>query len=149
VDTAEAFDDEIFWKEGVGIVTPHRAQRSLVVRLLKAAFPSTNPDLIDGAVDTVERFQCGERHFILISFGAGDPDLISDEEAFLLQLERTNVAISRAKAKCVVLISDELISHLPQDKRVIQTSRAIKMYVDEFCRSQKVLSVPWRNNENR
>jgi len=146
---AEPFDEEKFWKEGVGIVTPHRAQRSLIVRLLKATFPSTNPDLIDGAVDTVERFQGGERQLILISFGAGDPDLISDEEAFLLQLERTNVAISRAQAKCVVLISDELISHLPQDKRVIETSRAIKMYVDEFCRSQKVLSVPWRNDEDR
>jgi hypothetical protein len=29
-----------------------------------------------------------------------DTDVISGEEEFLLQLERTNVAISRAMAKC-------------------------------------------------
>jgi AAA domain len=136
------FDEETFWKKGVGVVTPHRAQRSMIVRMLKAQFPTTDPKLIDDAVDTVERFQGGQRQTIIISFGVGDPDLIADEEAFLLQLERTNVAISRAQAKCVVLISDELVHHLPNEKEVIETARAIKRYVEDFCRNRKAVTVP-------
>lgn len=49
-------------------------------------------------IDTVERFQGGERDTIIVSFGVGDTDIIEGEEEFLLQLERTNVAISRARA---------------------------------------------------
>lgn len=136
------FDDDSFWKKGIGVVTPHRAQRSLIVRILKELFPKADPKLIDQAVDTVERFQGGQRQTIIISFGVGDPDLIADEEAFLLQLERTNVAISRSRAKCVTLISDELACHLPNDKEVIITARAIKSYVDDFCRNKKLLALP-------
>ena len=82
-------------------------------------------------MDTVERFQGGQRDTIIISFGVGDPDLIADEESFLLQLERTNVAISRARAKCVVVISEDLAYHLPSDRETIQTSKAVKAYVSD------------------
>jgi superfamily I DNA and/or RNA helicase len=87
-----------------------------------------------GPAPTVERFQGGQRDAIIISFGVGDPDLISDEESFLLQLERTNVAISRARAKCVLLISEDLAYHLPSDRETILTSKAVKTYVSDFCR---------------
>lgn len=143
------FDDDSFWRKGIGVVTPHRAQRSLVVRMLKGLFPKTDPRLIDEAVDTVERFQGGQRQTIIISFGVGDPDLIADEEAFLLQLERTNVAISRSRAKCVTLISDELAYHLPHDKEVITTARAIKSYVDDFCRKRKSIALPDTSSSTR
>ncbi|HVV53322.1 MAG TPA: AAA domain-containing protein [Polyangia bacterium] len=123
-----------FWERGVGIVTPHRAQRALIVRRLRETFPDHDPRLIDAAVDTVERFQGGQRDTIIISFGVGDPDLISQEETFLLQLERTNVAISRARAKCILVISEDLAYHLPSDRETIETSRAVKTYVSEFCR---------------
>lgn len=133
---------DTFWDSGVGIVTPHRAQRALVVRRLREIFPTHNVQKIDAAVDTVERFQGGQRDTIIISFGVGDPDLISDEESFLLQLERTNVAISRARAKCVLLISEDLAYHLPSDRETIQTSKAVKTYVSDFCRQTTEVEAP-------
>jgi hypothetical protein len=48
-------------------------------------------------------------------------------------LERTNVAISRAMAKCIVVMPTSLAGHIPQDKRALETAHAIKGYVDEFC----------------
>ena len=134
-DTPEhaSWDDESFWTKGLGIVTPHRAQRAQVVQSLLQAFPSVDPNLIESAVDTVERFQGSERHTIIISFGVGDPDVIRGEERFLLQLERTNVAISRAMAKCVVFLSDEVAYHLPDDRRTAATAHALKGIVDEWC----------------
>jgi len=122
----------------IGIVTPHRAQRALVVRELRELFPSDPPDLIDAAVDTVEKFQGGQRHSIIVTFGVGDADVIAGEEAFLMQLERTNVAISRAMAKCIVIMPMTLAGHVPQDKKALETAHAIKDYVEEFCNTEVI-----------
>lgn len=144
-----AYDAEAFWNQGVGIVTPHRAQRALIVRRLREVFPSHDPQIIDAAVDTVERFQGGQRDTIIISFGVGDPDLISEEESFLLQLERTNVAISRARAKCILVISEDLAYHLPSDRETIATSKAVKTYVSEFCRESTDADVVSNGQQRR
>jgi superfamily I DNA and/or RNA helicase len=95
-------------------------------------------------VDTVERFQGGERHTIIVTFGVADVDVIGGEEAFLMQLERTNVAISRAMAKCIVVMPDALAAHIPEDKRALATAYALKDYVEEFCncRVDSTLSTP-------
>lgn len=132
--------NEWFWGEGVGIVTPHKAQKALISRLLYEVFPE-HKYYIDDAIDTVERFQGGQRKFIIVSFGVGDPDIIIQEEEFLLNLNRTNVAISRAEDKVLVLISDELVHHLPDDKGIIKTSKAIKNYVHQYCLNAKKYSV--------
>ena len=131
------WDNESFWSRGLGVVTPHRAQRAQVIQALLRAFPDVNPDWIDGAVDTVERFQGGERHTIIISFGVGDPDVIRGEERFLMQLERTNVAISRAMGKCIVLMSDEVANHIPEDRRAAETAHALRGIVDEWCTARE------------
>ncbi|MGY1512270.1 DEAD/DEAH box helicase [Aeromonas hydrophila] len=121
-----------FWKGSIGIVTPHRAQRALVIQELENLWPA-EANLIADAVDTVERFQGGERHTIIVTFGVADVDIIGGEEAFLMQLERTNVAVSRAMAKCIVVMPDALAAHIPEDKRALQTAYALKNYVEEFC----------------
>lgn len=131
-----------FWTETVGIVTPHRAQRAAVIRLLRKVFPADEGALIESAVDTVERFQGGERDLILVSFGVGDPDVIEAEEEFLLGLNRTNVAISRARAKAIVFVSDDLSYHLPDDADIVRTARAIKGFVHQYCDRTQRFDVP-------
>lgn len=128
---------DVFWNECIGIVTPHRAQRALVVRELMGLFPTDPGELINSAVDTVEKFQGGQRHTVIVTFGVGDADVIQGEEAFLMQLERTNVAVSRAMAKCVVIMPKSLAGHVPQDKKALMTAHALKDYVDEFCSHQQ------------
>lgn len=130
---------EHFWGKCVGVVTPHRAQRALIIRELESLFP-LEKNLIDEAVDTVERFQGGERHTILVSFAVADMDIIGGEEAFLMQLERTNVAISRAMAKCIVVMPDTLAAYIPEDKRALATAFALKDYIEEFCNIRKDLT---------
>lgn len=129
-----AFTDDEFFRWGLGIVTPHKAQKALVLRKLTELFPNADPEIVFSAVDTVERFQGSERDTIIVSYGVGDTDIIEGEEEFLLQLERTNVAISRAKAKCIVLMPKSLAYHLPTDQAAAETSFALKSYLEEFCK---------------
>jgi hypothetical protein len=136
-----AYSEDAFFESGIGIVTPHKAQKALVVRKLLELFPKANPKAVFESVDTVERFQGGERDTIIVSFGVGDTDIIEGEEEFLLQLERTNVAISRARAKCIVLMPKSLAYHLPTDEKAAATSIALKSYLDEFCANRKAVTI--------
>jgi superfamily I DNA and/or RNA helicase len=130
-----------FFDYGIGIVTPNKAQKALVVRKLLELFPNADPEKVFESVDTVERFQGGERNIVIVSFGVGDTDIIEGEEEFLLQLERTNVAVSRARAKCIVLMPKSLAYHLPSDEKAAETSIALKSYLEEFCIQRKAIII--------
>ena len=125
----------------IGVVTPHKAQRALVLSELKPMFPNVTAEAMTEAVDTVEKFQGGERHTIIVSFGVGDIDIIQGEEFFLLQLERINVAVSRAEAKCIVVMPKSLAYHLPSERRTLKTAKAIKSYLETFCNQRQSVDI--------
>lgn len=124
---------DLLFQKMVGIVTPHKAQRALILNELRTLFPTASRDDLTDAVDTVEKFQGGQRQTIIVSFGVGDVDIIGGEEFFLLQLQRINVAVSRAEAKCIVVMPKSLAYHLPTDKKTLKTAKAIKSYLESFC----------------
>ena len=59
-----------------------------------------------------------------------------------MQLERTNVAVSRAMTKCIVLMPFTLAYHLPADSQVSKSAKAIKSYSEEFCANQQQFLQP-------
>jgi superfamily I DNA and/or RNA helicase len=93
---------------GIGVVVPHRAQRAL----LRVRFPALARA---NAIDTVERFQGGERDVIVVSATASDPDYILGEADFLLNPNRLTVALSRPRRKLIVLASGVLLRLLTSD----------------------------------
>jgi superfamily I DNA and/or RNA helicase len=94
--------------DGLGVVVPHRAQRAL----LQDFFPHL---AAYEAIDTVERFQGGERDVIIVSATASDPDFVLAEADFLLDSNRLNVAISRPRKKLVVVASRSITGLLVSD----------------------------------
>ncbi len=90
---------------GIGIVVPHRAQKAV----LQNRFPVLARA---GAIDTVERFQGGERDLIIVSATASDPDYIAGESEFLLNPNRFNVALSRPRCKLIVLASSSIFQFI-------------------------------------
>jgi len=91
----------------VAIVTPHRAQRTLLQKQLKEF--GKEVDLID----TVERLQGGERPVVIFSATVSDPAAIASNVEFILDLNRSNVAFSRAKQRLIVICSEELLNFIP------------------------------------
>ena len=132
-----------FWQRGIGIVTPHRAQQALIVARLQQLFgPLGAPnEMIRDAVDTVERFQGQQRDVIIASFALGDQDAIKDEDEFLMSLNRFNVMTSRARAKLITLVTQEVVNHLSGELDVLRQSRLLKVFVESFCSNSRPMSL--------
>lgn len=93
----------------VAIITPHRAQRTLLQTSL-SRFAST----VD-VIDTVERLQGGERPTVIFSATVSDPSAIAANVEFILDLNRSNVAFSRSQQRLIVICSEELLNFIPAD----------------------------------
>jgi DNA replication ATP-dependent helicase Dna2 len=89
--------------EEIGVVTPYRAQVAAVRQRLERIAPSREPPV---TVDTVDRFQGGERRVVLLSFGGRAPEgpYMRGRE-FLADPNRLNVALTRAQRK-LILVGD-------------------------------------------
>lgn len=97
--------------ETVAVVTPHRAQRALL-RTELAGLP--NAKAIK-TIDTVERLQGGECPTVVVSATASDPSSISTNVEFILDLNRSNVAFSRAQQRLVVVCAESLLDYIPPE----------------------------------
>lgn len=93
----------------IAVMTPHRAQRSLLK--LRLAAHSRSVDVID----TVERMQGGERPTVIVSATASDPSAIATNVEFILDLNRSNVAFSRAQDRLIVVCSNSILDHIPAE----------------------------------
>ncbi|MCA1817274.1 MAG: AAA family ATPase [Acidobacteria bacterium] len=93
-------------ERGVGVVVPHRAQKSL----LQARVPQ-----LRDSVDTVERFQGGERDLVVVSATVSDREFARAESDFLLEPRRLTVAVSRPRRKLVVVASRAVFDLIPSD----------------------------------
>lgn len=100
----ELLDPNDFFRKGVGVVTPHRAQQAAIYDRLDRVLPAeVDRNDLFATIDTVERFQGQEKTLMIASFGLGDADQIAAEETFLYSLNRFNVAASRAQAKFIAI----------------------------------------------
>lgn len=111
VQITEAYFNSLQKRQGVKsslfIVTPHHRQRCTIkLRLLHHI---SNPE-IDLQIDTVERMQGKEAELVIVCFGFLDISEIKQESAFLFDFNRWNVAVSRAKCKVIVILTDEMLN---------------------------------------
>lgn len=92
------------------ILTPHRAQRSL----LKTKLANYYENAVD-VIDTVEKVQGGERDNVIVSATASNPSAIGKTVEFILSLNRSNVAFSRVKKRLIVVCSKTLLDYIPKE----------------------------------
>ena len=121
--------------DGLGIVVPHRAQRAA----LQQAFPELCViDPISGlpvrsAIDTVERFQGGERTVIMVSATESDRAYLLASSTFLLDPRRLTVAVSRAKRKMILVASRSIFSLFSPDEETFANALLWKNLLLRTC----------------
>jgi len=120
---------------GLGVVVPHRAQRAA----LQQAFPWLSVlDPATGlpgrsAVDTVERFQGGERTVVLVSATESDRGYLLAAAGFLLDPRRLTVAVSRAKRKMVLVASRSVFELFSPDEETFANALLWKNLLLRTC----------------
>jgi hypothetical protein len=124
--------------EGLGVVVPHRAQRAA----LQQAFPELSDiDLTTGlparsAVDTIERFQGGERTVVMVSATESDRGYLLASAGFLLDPRRLTVAVSRAKRKMILVASRSVFSLFSPDEETFTNALLWKNLLARTCTKQ-------------
>ena len=97
-----------------GVVVPFRAQRRDITEHVPNAV----------AVDTVERFQGGERDLMIMSMSASDRGYISQLSEFLLESNRFNVGASRMKRKLVIIASSAIFEESSNEIDAFEDQKA-------------------------
>ncbi|MHC1757481.1 MAG: AAA domain-containing protein [Methanosarcina sp.] len=126
--------DSDFWKSGLFIVSPHRAQiRTIQTHLNRLRKWRTRP-----FVDTVDKTQGQEAEAVIVSYGVSDTDTAMNEAEFIYSLNRLNVSVTRAKSKCIVFLPRPL---LEPPMEILQNKKAAEglnhmLELVEFCRGE-------------
>jgi hypothetical protein len=122
-------------EEGLGVVVPHRAQRAA----MRQSFPELNVfDAATGlparsAIDTVERFQGGERTVVLVSATESERAYLLASSGFLLDPRRLTVAVSRAKRKMILVASRSIFSLFSPDEETFANALLWKNLLRTCC----------------
>jgi superfamily I DNA and/or RNA helicase len=109
--------DQAFWSQGLFIVSPHRAQ----INAVRRALSGRRRWLSEPFVDTVDKMQGQECDAVIAAYGVSDVEYAMREKEFIYSLNRLNVAITRARAKTVLLLPRPLIEppiHAFEDDRI-------------------------------
>ncbi|CAN5410627.1 TM0106 family RecB-like putative nuclease [soil metagenome] len=106
-DWADEFGTRKFTAADALVVTPYNAQVVLLRRHLDAA------GLHEVAAGTVDKFQGQQAPVVFVSMVASSIDEVPRGISFLLNRNRLNVAVSRAKFAAVIVRSTLLTEYLP------------------------------------
>ena len=122
-------------EHGLGVVVPHRAQRAALQEALprlSIVDPATGM-VTRSAVDTVERFQGGERTAIMVSATESDRGYLLAAGEFLLDPRRLTVALSRAKRKMVLVAARSVFEMFSADEDTFANSQLWKNLLRRTC----------------
>ena len=124
--------------EKIAIITPYRAQ----VREIKKALMLNhiiNEDSLDAVfVDTIERMQGQERDYVIFTLANSNPSEVEDRLEFFYSPNRLNVAITRAKTKCIVIANEKVFQLCRDSRQTGLVGVGQKAYWDFFNLSTKI-----------
>ena len=112
----------------MGIITPYRAQVDLLNKLAESsAILQTLQHLI--SINTVDAFQGQERDVIAISFVRSNNDA---EVGFLGDIRRTNVAMTRARCKLIMIGDSATLGAHPFYLELLEYVQTMEFYKSAF-----------------
>jgi hypothetical protein len=120
-------------ERGLGVVVPHRAQRAAFLN----AIPELERETVDGqrrsSVETVEKFQGGEREAIVFAATESDPGYLATRAGFMFDPRRLTVAMSRAKRKMILVAGQTVFSHFSPDEETFANLLLWKNLLRRTC----------------
>lgn len=121
-DQGHPLSHDLFWSDGLALVSPHRAQNRALRRQLREG---------DDApfAETVDRIQGKERDAVILSYTVSDVEFALAEAQFIFSPERLNVATTRARSKLIVIVSRALLATVPLDQTTLDKAELLRNFV--------------------
>ena len=120
-------------ERGLGVVVPHRAQRAAFLQ----AIPELERETADGqrrsSVETVEKFQGGEREAMVFAATESDPGYLATRAGFMFDPRRLTVAMSRARRKMILVAGQTVFSHFSPDEETFANVLLWKNLLRRTC----------------
>lgn len=124
----------------IALISPYRAQ---IREMKKALFDMNvidNGSVADIFIDTIERMQGQERDYVIFSMSNSNPLEVEDRLDFFFSVNRLNVAITRAKKKCITVANEKIFSICKDMLGTVEGSlkKGIEAYLYFYKMSTKV-----------
>lgn len=114
----------------IGVMSPYRAQIREVKRALwEKAGEEVAQTLF---VDTVERMQGQEKDYIIYSMSNSNPAEVEDHLEFFYSPNRLNVALTRARVKCVVIANEKTFTYCDELLRKENAPQTLRRGAEVF-----------------
>ena len=120
-------------ERGLGVVVPHRAQRAAFLRAIPELERETADGQIRSSVETVEKFQGGEREAMVFAATESDPGYLATRAGFMFDPRRLTVAMSRAKRKMILVAGQTVFSHFSPDEETFANVLLWKNLLRRTC----------------
>jgi DNA replication ATP-dependent helicase Dna2 len=92
----------------IGLMSPYRAQIREIKRAIVEGGVLKEENMNSLFIDTVDRMQGQEKDYIIFSLSNSNPAEVEDRLEFFYSPNRLNVAITRARIKCVVITNEKI-----------------------------------------
>ena len=115
----------------VAVISPYRAQNQAIRTRLRGTAEAGEAGADDVVVDTVERMQGQQRDLVVVSLTASDPLWIENQAEFFYMPNRLNVAVTRARCKCIVLGSRILYTQRSPHAAILRGITALRRLMRE------------------
>jgi DNA replication ATP-dependent helicase Dna2 len=105
----------------IGIIAPYKAQCALIRKKLDS-LPIVGKKPSEIIVDTVERYQGGEKELIIVSFTVGDESMmkfLSEDNDNPNLNRKLNVSITRAKRKIILIGNSRVLMTDPSYRQIL------------------------------
>lgn len=124
--------------EDIAVITPYRAQVREVKRALVNKGLIDEDSLDDIFVDTIERMQGQEKDYVIFTLANSNPSEVEDRLEFFYSPNRLNVAITRAKTKCIVIANEKVFQLCRNSSQTGAVGLGQKAYWDYYNLATKV-----------
>lgn len=95
-------------RKNIAVITPYRSQVREVKKYLVRNCIIDEDSLDDIFVDTIERMQGQEKDYVIFTLANSNPAEVEDRLEFFYSPNRLNVAITRARTKCIVIANEKV-----------------------------------------
>jgi superfamily I DNA and/or RNA helicase len=125
----------------IGMLTPYRAQVREIKKALSERIVGIDTEQTESLfVDTVDRMQGQERDYIIYSMSNSNPLESKRRLDFFYSTNRLNVAITRAKKRCIVIANYKVFDIIDEELIELPDYHKLKPSLDIFKEYYKTSS---------